>query len=138
MMPGVVAGFPRALSGKLISALRDGNYGFASTGAGGAAEVGSLDPASFNIVPGAAAVAGATGEIIDLYWQGLNQFVYLTIRGTYSNKDQLPFTSITVNGVTFTKATADDLTGSWTGYTLRWNRATNPFPVGTHTISVVV
>ena len=137
MMPGVVAGFPRALNGKLISATAGTNYGFASTGVGGATNIGALDPANFNIVPGAAAVAGATGEILDLYWHGLNQFVYLTIRGTYSNKDQLPFTSITVNGVTFTKATADGLTGSWTGYTLRWNRATNPFPVGTHPITVV-
>lgn len=136
-MPGVVAGFPRSLVGKLVSALRDGNYGFALSGAGGAAEVGSLDPANFNIVPGAAAVAGATGEILDLYWQSLNQFVYLTVRGSYTNKDQLPFTSITVNGVTFTKATAYGLTGSWTGYTLQWSRSTNPFPVGTHVITVV-
>lgn len=136
-MPGVVAGFPRALSGNLISATAENNYGFASTGAGGAPNIGSLDPASFNIVPGASATAGAAGEILDLYWHGQNQFVYLTIRGTYSNKDQLPFTSITVNGVTFTKATADGLTGSWPGYTLRWSRATNPFPVGTHPITVV-
>ncbi|MCQ4274497.1 hypothetical protein [Stutzerimonas degradans] len=136
MMPGVVAGFPRAAQGKLVSATAENNYGFASTGAGGASNIGGLDPASFNIVPGAAATPGATGEILDLYWHGQNQFVYLTVRGSYSNRDQLPFTSITVNGVTFTKSTATDIGVQYVGYTIRWNRSANPFPVGAHVINV--
>lgn len=138
MMPGVVAGFPRqAVIGELVSANSGLFFGYTRTGASGAGVyIGALDPAGFNLVPGALPVVGGEGEILDLAYYSLNEHVFLTVRGDYPNAAAVPFTSITVNGRTFAKANATDL-GMWGGgRSLRWNSSTNPFPVGRHVITV--
>ncbi len=132
MMPGVVAGFPKLPGIVLWSEYGDG---FVKSGQG------SLTPAYANVQPGAAAVQGASGEILELIWTaatpndpGYPDRVTLQVNGTFAAASAVPFTTLTVDGTTaFSKANAV-FQSFGSNCSLTWRNVANPFPQGNHSL----
>ncbi|MCD1640086.1 hypothetical protein K7H92_15315 [Pseudomonas stutzeri] len=131
MMPGVVAGFPK-LAGIVLT----------STGTGFAKNItGSLNPEYANVQPGAAAVQGASGEILELSWTagtpndpGYPDRVTLQVNGSFAAASAVPFTTLTVDGTTaFSKANAV-FQSFGSNCSLTWRNVANPFPQGNHSL----
>jgi hypothetical protein len=131
MMPGVVAGFPKA-AGIVLT----------STGTGFAKNItGALDPAYANVQPGAAAVQGASGEILELSWTagtpndpGYPDRVTLQVNGSFASASAVPFSTLTVDGATVYSKASAVFQNLGSACTLTWRNVSNPFPAGTHNL----
>lgn len=133
MMPGVVAGFPRAEdTGVTMNSETDGYlYGYYTDG-WITSPLGSMEPAGATVVPGGPPNPGGLGEIVEWYWHSGNNWVVLVFRGPYANLAAIPFSSAEINGNTFSKAAAFSVMG-YGSSTIRmeWNRsAPTPMPAG--------
>lgn len=131
MMMGIIAGFPRR-AGIVVNSVQSGGfYGYYTEGFIDN-PFGSIAPAGANVLPGAPPSVGVPGEILDCYYHSNNQHVWLRFRGPYANLAAIPFVSMAINGVAFTKGSAAGVTGYGTStINMYWNRPPpNPLPVG--------
>ena len=132
MMPGVVAGFPTAPGIVLTSS----GTGFSKN------TTGALTPAYANVQPGAAAVQGASGEILELSWTagtpndpGYPDRVTLQVNGSFASASAVPFSTLTVDGATVYSKTSAVFQNLGSACTLTWRNVSNPFPAGTHNLA---
>lgn len=118
MIPGVVAGFTRRAAAAILvvdsTTRRYNAYSWVSA----PGQVGSTTPPNLSVIPGASGTPGAVGEILSLQFSssgGGTGTLSLYVRGngsgadspgSFANRDAVPFTTMTLDGVAYQKSAA--------------------------------